>query len=48
MFVGFRPCPLNDTRLSVEMDKLQRSYVGPLTKDLGQIHSEEKPVGLAI
>jgi hypothetical protein len=36
---GFRPCPLNDTTLSVEMDKLQRSYsyVGPLTIDLGQI-----------
>jgi len=30
------------------MDKLQRSFVGPLTKDLGQIQSEDKPVGLAI
>jgi len=48
VFVGFRPCPLNDTRLLVEMQKLQRSFVGPSTKDLGQIQIEEKPVGLAI
>jgi hypothetical protein len=48
VFGGFRPCPLNDTRLSVEMDKLQRSYLGLLTIDLGQIQSEEKPVGLAV
>jgi hypothetical protein len=45
---GIQAMSLKWHKTSVEMDKLQRSFVGPLTKDLGQIQSEDEPVGLAL